>query len=337
VRLLVFTAFLLIPGWLHAQAPRIGVIDFYGLQKLQADDLLRVLGVKEGDPLPPSKGDLEERLEQLENVVWASTEAVCCLDGNAILYVGVEERGSPHFSYLESPQGKVELPRALVEAYQAFMEELRGGALRGTTEGTTARSEALRANPRVAEVRRKMLLQAAENSEQIRRVLRESWDPRQRSAAAYLAMHVRRPHDIVDPLQLALRDPDDTVRSNALWSLVALGRRGQADPELGINVQPTWLAEMLYSVLWRDRRDATLALEQLTETRDPMFLRRLEERGVTALLEMGRWKHLEHSLPAYLVLGRVAGIPEDELQAKWSDGQRDEVLARIAEQHRKRR
>src|SRR5260370_19063264 len=46
----------------------------------------------EGDPLPPSKGDVEDRLEKIPNVVRAQLEAVCCEEGKAILFVGVEEK-----------------------------------------------------------------------------------------------------------------------------------------------------------------------------------------------------------------------------------------------------
>ena len=77
--------------------PKIAVIDFYGQRKVSAEKLRKSLGVKEGDPLPPSKLDLEERLDKVGDIVQTHVEAVCCSEGNAVLYAGVEERNAPHF------------------------------------------------------------------------------------------------------------------------------------------------------------------------------------------------------------------------------------------------
>src|SRR5450755_4998822 len=81
------------------QRPKIGVIDFYGVQKVPIEKLRKVLGVKEGDVLPSSKGDVESRLNEVPGVVGSSLQATCCEDGLAILYVGIEERGANHFEY----------------------------------------------------------------------------------------------------------------------------------------------------------------------------------------------------------------------------------------------
>jgi hypothetical protein len=43
---------------------------------------------------------------------------------------------------------------------------------------------------------------------------------------------------------------------------------------------------------------------------------------------MSKWKKLEHALSAYILLGRVLGIPEKELQDTWSRGARDTVIAK---------
>ena len=82
---------------LAAQVPKIAVVDFYGLRRLTESRLRQALGVKEGDPLPPSKAEAEERLEQVEGVVLARLEAVCCEAEGAMLFVGIEEKGAPHF------------------------------------------------------------------------------------------------------------------------------------------------------------------------------------------------------------------------------------------------
>ena len=48
----------------------------------------------------------------------------------------------------------------------------------------------------------------------------------------------------------------------------------------------------------------------------------LHERALPAVIEMARWKVLDHALPAYLILGRLAGIPEEQLRESWEKGER---------------
>src|SRR2546425_2324097 len=85
--------------------PRVGVLDYYGLRKITPARIQRVLATKEGDPLPSSKGDVEERLEKIPGVVRSHLEAVCCDDGKMILFIGIEEKGAPHFEFRTPPTG----------------------------------------------------------------------------------------------------------------------------------------------------------------------------------------------------------------------------------------
>jgi hypothetical protein len=71
----------------------------------------------------------------------------------------------------------------------------------------------------------------------------------------------------------------------------------------------------------------TRALQTLTDSRDPLVLDQLRTRALDALIDMARWKTLSHALPAFILLGRVAGMPEPEIQAAWTSGDRDVVIA----------
>ncbi len=77
-------------GAVWAQAPRIDVLDFYGLRKVPEAKVRQTLAVKEGDPLPHSKGDTEEHLDDIPGIVESHLEAVYDA-GKTILYVGVED------------------------------------------------------------------------------------------------------------------------------------------------------------------------------------------------------------------------------------------------------
>ena len=84
---------------------------------------------------------------------------------------------------------------------------------------------------------------------------------------------------------------------------------------------------MLNSLSFSDRTRALAALEILTSTRNQNVLNQIHENALPALAEMARWKTLAHALPAYVLLGRIAGIPEKEIQDEWSRGDRDTVIA----------
>ncbi|MEO8131553.1 MAG: hypothetical protein ABI822_30945, partial [Bryobacteraceae bacterium] len=64
---LIFTS-LLTAALACAQGPRIGTIDFYGLRKVTEAKVRKALAVAEGGVLPSSKGDTEERLDQIPGV-----------------------------------------------------------------------------------------------------------------------------------------------------------------------------------------------------------------------------------------------------------------------------
>ena len=44
------------------------------------------------------------------------------------------------------------------------------------------------------------------------------------------------------------------------------------------------------------------------------------------LTEMARWKSEGHALPAFTILGRIAGRSDDDIQTAWTQGQRDELV-----------
>src|SRR6476661_5046144 len=125
--------FLLAVACLQAQDLRVDVLDFYGLRKVSESQIRKALGVREGDRMPPSKGDAEAKLDQLGGVVESHLEAVCCDSGQTVLYVGIEEKGAPHFDLREPPEGEVALPDEIVSTYNRFLEAAQAASRRGTT------------------------------------------------------------------------------------------------------------------------------------------------------------------------------------------------------------
>ena len=75
-------------------------------------------------------------------------------------------------------------------------------------------------------------------------------------------------------------------------------------------------------VKWDDDAE----FRRVSEIKDKAFAKRVRERALPALVEMAGWKTLPQALPAFLVLGRMSSLAETEIQDKWSEGKRAEVL-----------
>ncbi len=306
-----------------SRGPSIGTIDYYGLRKISLATVQKALNVHEGEPLPLAKGDVEQRLDNISGVVESHLEAVCCQGGKVTLYVGIEERGAGHFEMHEVPDGDQKLPQEVDLAYKRFLDASDNASRQGLTGEDLTKGHARSEDQFVRAIQDSFPSLVATYLNMIRAVLRNSDDEGERATAAYVIGYAQDPKSVVNDLQYALRDADQGVRGNAARSLVAFA-------VAGVKVEPTWFIEMLNSLSWTDRMKALGALQILTESRDPAVLEEIRMRSLAAVEEMARWKTLEHALPAYILLGRVAGIPEQQLRDEWSRGNRDAMIAQAA-------
>lgn len=309
-----------------AQPPRIGDINFYGLRKTTADKILSTLELKSGSALPPSKGDMEDRIEEIPGIVEARVEAVCCDRASVALFIGIEEKGAPHFDYRAAPAGNVALPQELMDTYHAFLAAVERAAQAGNTAEDLTAGHGLMAEPAARALQEKMAEFAAENVALLRDDLRTGSEPEERAAAAIVIGYAPNKLAVVNDLQYALQDPDPAVRANAIRSLKAIAVLAQKQPALGIKIQPTWFVEMLNSIVLSDRLQSADALVVLTDSGDLAALELIRERGLSSLAEMARWKTLRYALPAFLLVGRIAGMKDAEIQQRWQNGDRETVI-----------
>ncbi len=305
--------------------PRVGVIEVYGTRKVSVQKIKSAMGVKPGDPLPPRE-DVEERIDKISGILTARVEATCCDQRNTVLYVGVEERDQPHFDFHAIPTGTVTLPADVVENYRVFLDAVSESLHSHNADEDLTNGYSLMADPESRRLQETFIGFAASNLSQIDQVLRQSADPEQRAIAAYLLPYgprgPRSTKTIVDGLQYALQDQDDTVRQTAMRSLQAVAVGAKVHPGQQVHIEPTWFVELMNSVVWSDRRGASLALVNLTENHDPETLSLIRARALDSVLEMARWHDLEHALPGFILAGRLAGLDEKEIQAAWVSGDR---------------
>jgi hypothetical protein len=314
--------------------PRIGTLQVFGLKRVSEAKIRQTLGVREGDFLPPSKGNAEENLDKISGVVESHLEAVCCDEGKVILYVGIEERGAPHFELRDAPEGDARLPHEVLAAYRRFQEVSAEAVRHGSTAEDLTQGYSRKADLTARAVQDMFPTLAADHLAALRAVLRDSEDEDQRAAAAYIMGYSPDRKTAVAELQSTLKDADAEVRGIAAHNLTALAVYARLNPKEGVKVEPTWFIEMLNSLSWSDRNRALTALQILTDSRDPSVLRQLNDRALQSLVEMARWKTLEHALPAFVLLGRIAGYPDQEIQDQWSKDRDKAVTAALARMKR---
>jgi len=328
---------LLAAALLPAQAPRIGDIEFYGLHKLTDQKLLHALHLKPGGALPPSKGDMEDELEKVPGVVLSRVEAVCCDQGRTTLFIGIEEKGAPHLAFHSEPAGDVTLPETIADTYHKFLEAVRSAAHRGSTAEDLTHGHSLMADPDARELQMEFADYAELHLPLLRDVLHDSGDDEQRAMAAAIIGYAPDKRDVVNDLEYALQDPDESVRANALRALNAIAVLARLEPRLGIQVSPTWFVEMLNSIVLSDRTHAATALVTLTEQNPGDALDEIRARALDSVVEMARWKTLTYALPPFILAGRLAGMNEKEIQKAWTDGNREAVISiALGAPHRKK-
>lgn len=315
---------------LFAQAPRVGEIDYYGIRKVSREKIRAAVGIRPGDPLPPSKGDVEDRLEKLPNVVEARLEAVCCDEGKAALFVGIEERGAAHFALRTAPAGNAVLPEEIVSKYRDFLAAVESAARRGSTAEDLTQGHSLMADPAAREIQQQFAEFTTKNLALVRSVLRDAAEPEQRAVAAAIAGYAPDKRKVIDDLLYAMQDPDERVRANAMRALGAIAVLAAKQPALELKIPPIWFVEMLNSIALSDRMKAANALVALTDHDAAETLELIRERALPAVMEMARWKNLRYALPAFILAGRLASLNEQQIEDAWSGGRREQVIESLA-------
>jgi hypothetical protein len=312
--------------------PRVGLVQVFGRHKISTEKIESSLGVKAGDRLP-ARDITEQRLAKLPGIVASSMQAVCCSASRMILYVGVEEKGAVHLNFHSEPSAPVTLPQEIVDKYNAILTAT-AASLRGhNADEDLTNGYSLLADPEGRQQQQDIIPLVAANLTQIDQVVRTAADSEQRVIAAYTLQYApRTPREVkvmADDLQYALQDPDQEVRASAITALKAVLVGAHLHRDQHVHIESTWFVELMNSLVWSDRRDASLALVTLTDKRDSDTLALIRARALNSVVDMAQWRDLEHALPGFILAGRIAGLTEKEIQDAWVSGDREPVLKEL--------
>jgi hypothetical protein len=298
-----------------AQLPRVGDINFYGLRKLTPNQILEAAHFGPGDTVPASRVMVEDRITTLPEVMEAQVQSVCCAGDHTTLFIGIRERGEPDIEFRPAPDGKDSLPDDLMTHYRKYTGELLRAGLNG---------DANMVNPAMRRDQEFFRLYAASHALKLKAVLRNAADEEQRAAAATVTADSANKKTAVEDLLFALQDPDSGVRANVLRSLAAIADTARRQPALGIRISPAQLVDLLNSVALSDRTEATQALLVMTERYNAAAFDLIRERALASLAEMARWPTRSYAEPPFRLLGRVAGLKDE--QVNWESADREAVI-----------
>jgi hypothetical protein len=318
---LIFLA-LLLSAPQDSQFPPIGIIDFYGLRSVSERQVREALRIKEGDPSSLEPEEAKRRLESLPGVAEARLGLVCCDAGKTILFIGIREKGVPALQFRPAPQGKIRLPQDVVQAGDERLKALSAAILKGNLREDDSQGHALSNDSAMRAIEERYITFAARDLKLLRDVLRHTADAKHRALAAEVIAYTANKQAIVNDLVEATQDPDDGVRNNATRALVVMANSNQQTTGRQIKIPLRPFIEMLNSIEWTDRNKSSNALNSLTYKRDLAILSELRQKALPSLIEMARWKSSGHSSAPFFLLGRVAGLPEDEIKAAWEGGDR---------------
>jgi hypothetical protein len=322
----------------NAQDQQIGIIDFFGFRRVSVQQAKAALGLREGDTLPLFLPTIEERLKDSLHVSEARLSVVCCDDsGKLILFVGIQETRAKSSMYRTPPNWNISLPSEITDAYNKFFEAFQIAVSKGIAGDDISQGHSLMVDSATRSWQERFPGFARHQMKILKTVLRNSADPEQRAIAAYVIGYATDKRQVTDDLLIAAVDEDEIVRNNAARALAAIATLANRRPALRIKIPAVPFINMLSSPIWTDRNKALMILTALTKTRDRQLLHQLRDRAFGSLVEMARWKSKGHAFNAFLILGRLGGIPERDLNKVGGDiSRRNAVIDKIVKANRRK-
>lgn len=319
---------------LYAQKYKVSYIEVFGNNKISYQDVIKKLEIKENDSL-----NLEQLVPKLPLIksqlgaVAGDMALICCDDsGNYMLFLGLAEDSSFTIQYRGKPVEDIRLPKQLAEDYELFMSKLSEAVHKGQASEDRSKGHALSNFEPLREIQSRFESYADKNLDILRRVLKQSRYDEERIAAAHIIAYVADKKKVIDDLLYAVQDPEETVRNNAARALALIAGYAADNSKREIDIPAEPFIKMLNSHVWTDRNKALAVLDPLTSNRDPLIIGSLKKSVTTALVQMSKWRSKGHSVMAFIILTRLAGMDDKTIFEKWqtiTPGQIDEIGASV--------
>lgn len=337
MRTILLPALLLISAAVCAQPKEISIIDFYGRENIPEQHLRSLLPVKEGDSIRlVNKEAIVKKLKEVPGVSDAHVATVCCdeKDGKWILFVGISEGIILRPPYNPAPNGKATLPEDVMKNYAEFNRLFMEGVMKGEARQESGEGHAIFTYAPAKPAQEKLIAYTRQNLAHVKDVLRNSADANQRDAASWIIAYAADKKSIVPDLLEAVYDADEKVRNNATRGLAVLAGWAAKKPDAGIQIPAEPFINMTNSIVWTDRNKGIAVLLALSENAPEEVKKKIITRALPAIVEMSKWKNPGHALMNYMLLARMAGMPEGEIEPTFFSDRKDASINEMAQKLR---
>lgn len=311
------------------QQYRIGSIDFFGTANVDVATIQAALPIHPGDQLTEqqlSTGQGKAQLLVTRTLGHKATDVkmVCCdTSGGWMLYVGLGGSNTTPIKILPSPTGQTCLPEPALELYRQVVAAYKRALEKGNNGEDDSQGFALSSDPETRKIQLQIRAYALANEQTVQQALQSCEKREDRVAAATILGYATHSKEQIAALVQATRDPNVATRNNSVRALAVMA---SANPDAAIEIPAAPFIDMLNSGEWTDRNKSGSLLEKLTRKRDPNLLRLIQASAMPSLIEMSRWKNPAHAVYYRMILGRIAGIPEDQLQKLVKSGKVEEII-----------
>ena len=160
---------------------------------------------------------------------------------HAILFIGIEERGSPHFDTRPAPSGTATLPEDIMAAYRDYVGAVERAAQLGNAAEDLTAGESRISDPAARRFQEQFAGLAVDRMDVFRDVLRNGAEPEERAVAAAVIGYAPKKDQVIKDLQFAMQDAEPAVRANAVRAIMAIAVLSQKRPDLdSVSSPPGW-------------------------------------------------------------------------------------------------
>ncbi|HKP37550.1 MAG TPA: hypothetical protein VJT71_11895 [Pyrinomonadaceae bacterium] len=243
-----------------------------------------------------------------------------------MIYIGLPGKSLKRNSYNPAPKGKAILPVEAVNLYRQEDELSSRLVQEGRAGEDDSTGYALSTDAKLRRMQLDMRAFALKHGTLLSRILRTSRHANQRMMAAGLLGYARQSSSQIADLVWASRDVDEGVRNLAIR---ALGVLAKSRVKIAGQIPFDGFVEMLGSGSSTDRNKAAFLLDEMSRYRNPRLLSSLRSRALDSVIEMARWRSATHTGSARNLLGRIAGISENELGRMMDASYVEKVISSI--------
>lgn len=168
---------------------KIGFIDYFGTKEIDVEKVKSSMTVKQGDMVSLEKVpyfiiDMKTAVERVTGKEPTDVAPGCCdQNGDWYIYIGLPGTNMHRLHYNVAPTGRIRFPEEIVKLYQQWLD-LNMEAVKAQASEDRSAGFAISAYPALRAKQLEIREYAIHHSPLIRRVLTESFEAGQRTAAA---------------------------------------------------------------------------------------------------------------------------------------------------------